>query len=197
MRRLITFVASILAVGILASSPPTVSACSSDHPTFGEAVRGARAIARVTTIEGFDPFTDDPTMSETFRVERVLKGSLPDVVTVAPAWTALCHDTVGYYVGREDATIIVAFDVRYYDDTIHPMWGVDDASRIYGSAGIPPGVTTLAELEQAIVAAVGPPNTSTEPSTGDDSTPLLVLVAALTVLAASFRFGTARDQSSR
>ena len=171
-----------------AFAPADVRACSSDHPTFEEAVRGARAIARVTIVDGFDNFLDDPTTSETYRVEKVLKGSLPGVVTVAPAWTSLCHDSVGWYAGdleSDGRTIIVALDLRYYDQVIHPMWIADKIEGVRGSADVPVGARTLAGLEAAILAQLGVPETSTEePASTDGYGVLLILVAAVGVLLA-------------
>src|SRR4051812_41214267 len=95
MRRIATMAgATVLAAMLACATPSAVSACVSGQPSFAEAVRGARAIARVTVVEGWDGYQDDPTQGETYRVERVLKGSLPKLVTVAPAWTTLCHDSV-------------------------------------------------------------------------------------------------------
>jgi hypothetical protein len=169
--------ASVFVVVLVGTStPPGVSACSSDHPSFRAAVRGARAIARVTIVEGLDD--DEATSpSETFKVERILKGSLPGLVTVAPPWTSLCHDTVAYYGGGPGSTIILAVDLRYYDDVIHPMWVFDSAGQNAGSAAVPRGVTTLAGLESAILAELRMPDTSTEEAepTATRVPPILVL----------------------
>ena len=163
-----------LAAILVCATPSPVSACTSSQPSFAEAVRGAGAIARVTVVEGWDGYQDDPTHSETYRVDRVLKGSLPELVTVAPAWTTLCHDSVvGYFGGDEGAVIIVAFDVPYYDQTIHPMWAFDRKQGVSGSAGVPSGVSTLAGLEAAIRSELGMPDTATAESTADHSLPLL------------------------
>jgi hypothetical protein len=192
MRRLGTFTATaVLGLVLFAVTPATVYACISDHPTFTEAVRGARAIARVTIVEGFDPWFEDASRSETYRVERVLKGSLPALVTVAPAVTSLCNDSVSYFGGDEGRTIIVAFDLSYYDHVIHPMWAedVDGVEGVFGSAGMPPGVSTLAGLEAAILDALGTPNTSMELAERpqDSSALVLILAVGLAALAASLR----------
>lgn len=174
----------LIALGLVAAAPSAVSACSSDHPTFLEAVRGARAIARVTILEGFDIYTDDPTTSETYRVDRLLKGTLPGLVTVAPAWTSLCHDSVGYYAGDEASdgkTVLVAIDMPYYDQTIHPMWMIDETQGVVGSAGVPAGVTTLEALEAAILAEVGVPATSTDEGEATGAAPLVALFAVALV----------------
>jgi len=171
--------------------PSPASACSSDQPTFEEAVRGARAIALVFIVDGFDNYSDDPTTSETFRVERLLKGTLPEVVTLAPAWTSLCHDSVGWNAGAEESdgrTILLAIDMRYSDQTIHPMWTTDDNQRVWGSAGVPRGITTLAELEAAILADLGVPDTATLESEPPAAPALAVmLVAALVTFVVTVR----------
>ena len=180
--------ASVLAAILVCATPSAVSACVSSQPSFAEAVRGARAIARVTVVEGWDGYQDDPTHSETYRVERVLKGSLPKVVTVAPAWTTLCHDSVGYLAGTEGAVIIVAFDVPYVDQTIHPMWAFDSKHGVSGSAGVPAGVSTLTDLEAAIRSELRMPDTPTDSSTSSGAVPLLpAVVAALGGLAVGLR----------
>ena len=168
--------AGTLAAILVCATPSPVSACTSSQPSFAEAVRGARAIARVTVVEGWDGYQDDPTHSETYRVERVLKGSLPKLVTVAPAWTTLCHDSVGYFAGAEGAVIIVAFDVPYYDQTIHPVWTFDGKQGLSGSAGVPSGVSTLTDLEAAIRSELSMPDTATAESTAPETSPLLPYV---------------------
>ena len=162
MRHLLTrALAGVVALGWLASAPSAALACISDSPTFAQAVNGASAIARVTVVEGFDPYTEDPSRSETYRVDRVLKGNLPHIVTVAPAWTSLCHDSIGYYAGREGTTIVVAFGLASYGEVINPMWGASRRDGVWGSAGVPRGVATLADLEGAILAKLGLPDTAT------------------------------------
>lgn len=180
-----------LAVGLLAAMPSPVSACTGEQPSFLEAVRGARAIARVTIVEGFDTYTDDPTTSETYRVDRVLKGTLPQTLTLAPAWTSVCHDSVGYNAGVEESdgkTIVLAIDMPYYDQTIHPMWMTYENGEVGGSAGVPPGVTTLDALEAAVLAVLAPPDTATS-GTAPDRTPTLplLLVAALVAFTVTVR----------
>jgi hypothetical protein len=167
-----------LAAILVCATPSPVSACTSSQPSFAEAVRGARAIARVTVVEGWDGYQDDPTHSETYRVDRVLKGSLPKLVTVAPAWTTLCHDSVGSFAGAEGAVIIVAFDLPYYDETIHAMWTFDSNQGLSGSAGVPSGVSTLTDLEAAIRSGLGMPDTATAESTAPETSPLLPYVLA-------------------
>lgn len=121
-------------------------------PTFDYVVNNASAIARVTVLEG-----RDRDLSETFRIDRVLKGRLPTTVVLEPARSSLCGDTVSFYVGAGEENVgesaILALDVQFFDQVIHPVWGVIEG-RLGGSAGLPDGVSTLPELERAIAAAV-------------------------------------------
>jgi hypothetical protein len=121
-------------------------------PTFDYVVDSASAIARVTVLEG-----RDRDLSETFRIDRVLKGRLPATVVLEPARSSLCGDTVSFFVGAEGANVgqsaILALDVRFFDEVLHPVWGVIEG-RLGGSAHLPDGVTTLPVLERAIAAAI-------------------------------------------
>ena len=189
-RRGLLLAAIALSLGLLAAMPPTVSACISEQPTFIEAVRGAHAIARVTIVEGWDGYPAE-TESETFRVERILKGTLPEVVTRSPAWSSLCHDSVASFAGAEESdgkVIVVAFDMPYFDQTLQPMWISDDHQGVRGSAGVPPGITTLAALEAAILAELALPQTTAKDSAPASAAPLaLVVAAAVAAFAISLR----------
>ena len=66
------------AVGVMLWMPGAASACSSDHPSFAEAVMGADAIARVVVTDVPRYGEDRTTRTETYRVERVLVGTLPE-----------------------------------------------------------------------------------------------------------------------
>ena len=183
-----------LALGLLAATPSAVNACSSPHPTFVDAVRGARAIARVSIVERVNSYTADPTTSRTYRVERLLKGTLPRLVTLAPDWTSLCHDRVGSYAeGSVGKTVVLAIDVRYYDQIIHPMWMTHVSPGLWGTAGVPPHVTTLDALEAAILAEIGLPDTATNEAAPRGAPPLaFMLAAALVAFVAIVRKSGAR-----
>lgn len=178
-----------MSLGVLAT-PGRVSACTSDAPSFAEAVDGTRAIARVTIVEGYDTYTGDPTSSETYHVDRVLKGSLPELVTIAPAWTSLCQDTVSYFAGAEASqgqTIIVAFDLTFYDQVIHPMWGYAEEGGLFGAAQLPTGVASLAALESEILRQVGMPDTATVGAgPGGPQAPLPLFTALCLLVAVGF-----------
>lgn len=178
-----------LGLGLLAATPSAVNACSSPHPTFVDAVRGARAIARVSIVEGSDSSMADPTSSQTYRVERLLKGALPGLVTLDPDWTSLCRDRVGGYVeGSVGKTAVLAIEVRYYDQTIHPVWMIDVSQGLWGTPGVPPHVTTMDALEAAILAELGLPDTSTNEAAPRGAPPLaFILAAALVAFVAMVR----------
>ncbi|MGH2444763.1 MAG: hypothetical protein ACRDGD_01790 [Candidatus Limnocylindria bacterium] len=129
-------IAGIASVGLLVSSADLARACSSEQPSFAEAVNGAEAIARVR-VEAVSTY-GEPARGETYRVLEVLKGDLPDVVQLDSPFTNLCHDTIGYYV-PEGTEAVVAFGVRYFHDTIHPFWVETDslAEPSWGPPGSP------------------------------------------------------------
>ena len=121
---------SVLAMATLVAlllAPGVVHACSSDHPTFAEAVDGASAIARVIVTDVPAYGEDRDSHAETYRVVRTLKGSLPDSAVLEEPFTSLCHDTIGGLVAPEGSEAIVAFDVAYFGQVIHPAWVAVDA----------------------------------------------------------------------
>jgi hypothetical protein len=189
MPRIVSLViAAAIAIAAQASLPSPALACVSGLPTFEEVVHGAKAIARVTIVR-FDPA--DRRARQTFRVERVLKGALARTVTVAPAWTSSCHDSVGLWAGGTGKTVVMAFDFPWFRDTLYPVWMPDPR---LGSAGVPPGVDTLAEVESAILHELGLPNTATDPSRVTDRQVrwLLVIAAGFGALALGRRTRIAR-----
>ena len=143
---------ALLGLLLLVATPTSVLACQSDQPSFRHAVNGAEAIATVTLVDAFDHSSKE---GERYRVVRVLKGTLPDRFKLASPYTTLCHDTVGGIAGREGSTVVVAFDVPYYGQTIHPAWSFDANAGLRGSAGVPARVDSLRTLEAAILAELG------------------------------------------
>ena len=136
------------------ASPAATMACLAESPTFAEAIGEAEAVGRVRIIGVPADGSDDRT--EVFRVEKVLKGFLPDTVRVAKPHAHLCHDSVAQWAGL-GSVAIVAFGVPFHGDTLYPVW-VEYDQGIDSSAGVPDGVRTLRELEQAILAI---PDTAT------------------------------------
>jgi hypothetical protein len=180
----------------LAAGPGASStrACISDTPSFAEAVAGADAIARVTIVDGTD--YEQPGDIEVFRVDRVLKGDPgPSIELVEPV-TYLCGDRVGYLTGGADGgvgeSIILATNVQFFDEVIHPFWIVVDGG-LSGSAGWPAAATDLADVEAAILNALGPPDTSTAPegvrrtNPGSPTLPVVMMAASMVLAAVMLR----------
>jgi hypothetical protein len=146
------------------ANPIGALACSADSPTFDYAVQDASAIARVTILDG-----RDRNLIERFRIDRVLKGELPAEVALERPNSHLCGDTISFFAGAEGGRVgqsaIVAFNVTFSGQIIHPVWA-DLNNRLAGSASLPDGVSTLLELERVIAAAV-----AQLPQTEADSTP--------------------------
>lgn len=189
----------IIAVAIVAIllNPDPAVACISEMPTFDYVVNNASAIARVTVLEG-----RDRDLSETFRIDRVLKGRLPATVVLEPARSSLCGDTVSFYVGAGEENVgesaILALDVQFFDQVIHPVWGGVEG-RLGGSAGLPDGVSALPELERAIAAAITalPATDVDDPVDREDSgwhaSLAMMAIVTLGLLSAIFSFRRARS----
>jgi hypothetical protein len=185
MRVLLTLLAA-LAAAVLA--PPATAACSSDQPTFQEAIGGAVAIAvvRISEPELYDEM--EPTQS--FTVVTVIKGSLPETLTLPRPRTGLCGDTIGFWAkGMRRNTVLVAFGVPFYQTTINPVWGEPRRGypSLFGTAGTPPGVTSLEELIAAVRDQI--PDTSL-PRGAADNRWLGVLLLTISIWLAAGRRGT-------
>ena len=172
-----------IAVPLVAS--PTL-ACISESPSFVQAVARADVIARVTIVDGTDyGGTGD---IEVFRVERVLKGTAGTRIELANPITGLCHDRIGASAGGPDdgvgQSIVLATNVEFFDQVIHPFWIQVDGG-VSGTAGSPPGVDDMAQLEAAILRAARVPDTSTA-SPADPATEGVAPGPAAFVLVAAF-----------
>jgi hypothetical protein len=160
--------------------PSPARGCSSDYPTFREAVVGAEAIALVEVVDTpGDPMNQAP---QTLKVIEVVKGSLPSTVVVDPPRTDLCGDTIGFWAEQlRPPTLLVAFNVSFYDQAINPIWGERRrGSSIFGTASVPAGATTLEEVMAAARRLV-PDTAMHRPG---DRADLALLGAALLALAA-------------
>jgi len=175
--------ATVLAV---AATPRPAVACSSEQPTFEQAMAGARAVAVVEVdlaangevIDGVPPL----------RILRVLNGDPRPFLAAGNLRTGLCGDTVHYLYG-DGAVVIVAFGVPFFDQVIHPSWSRVEDGSLYGSAGTPFGVTTVEGVEAAIRQRFPTPPIEPEPAL--DSS-WLVLVAAAIALAVAVRVALGR-----
>ena len=164
------------AVAIGLAWPTSVRACSSDYPSFREAVLGAEAIALVEVVDTpNDPVNRGP---QVVQVRQVLKGSLPSTVVLERPPTDLCSDTIGFWAEQllRPPTLLVAFGLSFYDATINPIWGERvRGSSIFGTASVPAGATTLEEV-MAAARALLPDTAMDRPS--DWHRPSLPLVGA-------------------
>lgn len=153
--------AALTLVALLSTAGPA-HACTGEQPTFAEAIAGADAIARVVVTDVTE--YGEPPAGETFRVIRVLKGVLPDEVTLEDPRTTLCGDTIGW-LAPEGSEAIVAFGVPFYETLVNPAWRATDSRTdpVIGSgAPAPTGVASLDELEALILSEL--PNTATPAS---------------------------------
>jgi hypothetical protein len=154
MRRLIVIVVLFAAIAL----PSTAFGCSSDYPTFKEAITKADAVALVRVTDPGDPLLNRP---NTIHVVRLLKGSLPGTFVLDDPRTDLCGDTIAFWVEQADSPVVmVAFGMPFYDQTIHPLWAESphNAPSIFSTASVPEGAATMDDM----VAAVGllVPNTA-------------------------------------
>jgi hypothetical protein len=168
----------------------TALACISETPSFAQAIAGADVIARVMIVDGTD--YERPGDVEVFRVDRVLKGDPGPRIELVEPMTYLCGDRVGYLTGGVDGgvgqSIILATNVDFFDEVIHPFWIVVEGG-LSGTAGWPAAAGDLADVEAAILDALSVPETSTAPV--DDPAPApessilpAALIAAATMLCA-------------
>lgn len=172
--------ASVLLVG---ASAGEIRACTGPLMTFQDAVAGAEAIARVTVVEGAVPWFENPDHEEVFRVDRVLRGILPPLVSLVRPKANACGDSLAGTIGEEGATAMVAFGVRMSGDVIHPVWTEDPAGGMGGTAEAPAGVRTLADLELALG---GSPAAPAEPGATDVPADVAAAVALVLVALAGF-----------
>mgnify|MGYP001438241337 CR=1 FL=1 len=172
--------ASVLLVG---ASAGEIRACTGPLMTFQDAVAGAEAIARVAVVEGAVPWFENPDHEEVFRVDRVLRGVLPPLVSLVRPKANACGDSLAGTIGEEGATAMVAFGVRMSGDVIHPVWTEDPAGGMGGTAEAPAGVRTLADLELALG---GGPAAPAEPGATDVPADVAAAVALVLVALAGF-----------
>ena len=167
--------ASAVLLAVLLASPAPALACIPVFPSFQDAVHHAEAIAVVTVLERH---AGRPGSDEAYRVQRVIKGDLGDRIRLARPHTSLCHDPVGSLARTKRTPIIVAFWVPSFGNTIHPAWGFEPGVGVYGSAGVPKHIDTLQELESAIRAELGLPDTSAVEPDPIDRPPVVLLLCA-------------------
>lgn len=148
--------ALLLALVGLTALPSSTAACDAEWPTFSQLLDGSSVIVLGTVTEALN--MDDHPFPETYvvSVERVLKGSAGETVTVQQR-AYLCGDgLIPDDVGRR---ILIATDLRFYSATLSPFWWQLPGGRLHGWAETPPGVSSLDELAERIAAAL--PDTAT------------------------------------
>lgn len=180
-------IAAFLAtLGFVTVGAAEASACTGEQPTFAEAVAGASAIARIVLVDEPTDRTDDP--GERHTVLRTLKGTLANEIELEDPRATLCGDRVGFWVD-EGQEAIVAYGVEFYETTLNVTWAIvpDPVRPLGGSATIPEGVSTLDDLERAIVAAL--PDTAVAPTTPAPTSGYgAILLAASALIIGRWRF---------
>ncbi len=164
------------AIVLTGMSAGEARACTGSLLPFAKALAGAEAIAVVTVVEGAAPI-EDLDREEVFRVDRVLRGALPPVVSLVRPKAHACGDSLAGTIGDVGASAIVAFGVEAFGGVIHPVWTEDPAGGLGGTAEAPSGVTTLAQLELVVAGDRAVPMAeATGPMVG---TAAAIVVAAL------------------
>jgi hypothetical protein len=194
-----------LVICLLATTTHAARACSSERPTFEDAVRSATSIARVTITDRWE--YGDTEVGETHRVVETLKGSVTETVHLEDPRGSLCGDHVADFVG-EAPEAIVAYGVPFYDQVLSIAWAESQEAvsleyglrPMTGSTELPTTITDLDELEAAIRALL--PDTALEPPSPASTTVLgwMLFLAALATayvrVAARESPGTARASES-
>ena len=139
----ITVAAAVLAV---AAAPASVAACSSEQPTFEQAMAGAQAVAWVKV--DLAPDGEVQRGISPLLVTDVIHGD-PGPFIGGDLRTGLCGDTIHYLYG-DDAMVLVAFGVPFFDQLIAPSWGRGEDGALVGTAGMPFGVRTIDDVESAV-----------------------------------------------
>lgn len=165
MRRRIAAGTAAIVVAVVAAvlTSGTTIACSSESPTFEQAVRGSRAIALVRVHAAVIDDAQGWRKQHTLTVIRVLKGALPPIVRPQDPAAGLCGDSIAFYSGEAASTpvgavAIVGFGMPYFDSVINPTWSMAAEGGPGGSAAWPAFVMNLEALETSILAATGGPD---------------------------------------
>ncbi len=177
VRSLVVASAAMVALAVGFATPRSAAACSSDQPTFDQAMAGAQAVA-IVEVDLAANGEVQPGVPP-LRVVEVLTGD-PAPFLVGDPITGLCGDTIHYLFG-DSARLIVAFGVPFYDQVIHPAWGRSDDGSLFGTAGNPSGVDTIEGVEAAIRTRFSAGPGAAEPVTLDSSW-LVIAIAALAVV---------------
>lgn len=169
------FIVGVAGLVVGFGAPRPVVACSSEHPTFEQAMSGAQAVAWVEVelaadgevLPGVPPL----------RIVEALAGDPAQFLAGDPR-TGLCGDTIHGLFG-DGARVIVAFGVPFFDQVIHPAWGRGDDGALFGTAGVPFGVSTIEGIEAAVRDRFPPAQANASGPFSIDGSWLVIIAAAL------------------
>jgi hypothetical protein len=133
-----------LAIGCLIVAAAPALACSAPAPSFEQAVLRSEAVARVTVLDA----AEGGAGPETYRVDRILKGVLPPIVTLDDSVAGFCSGPIGGVAG-EGTVVIVAFRMPFDNAMVDPIW-FDTAEGLASTAQTPEELRTLADVEERI-----------------------------------------------
>jgi hypothetical protein len=174
-RRIVAALA-VLAVALVAmAAPRDASACTSEQPTFEQAMGGAQAVAWVEVVLAADGEVQ-PGIPP-LRVTEVIHGD-PAPFLAADPRTGLCGDTIHYLYG-DGARVLVAFGVPFFDQVIHPTWWRDETGAVSGTGGVPFGVRTIEGLEAAVRDRFPAPEANDSGPMSIDGSWVVIIAAAL------------------
>lgn len=167
--------AGVFALAVGVATPRPVDACTSEHPSFEQAMAGAQAVAWVEVelaangevLPGVPPL----------RVTEVIHGD-PAPFLAADPRTGLCGDTIHYLYG-DGARVLVAFGVPFFDQIISPSWWRDETGVVSGTAGVPFGVSTIEGLEAAVRDRFPPAQANASGPFSIDGSWVVIIAAAL------------------
>jgi hypothetical protein len=174
----------VVAVGVLAvaflivATPRHASACSSEEPTFDQALAGAQAVAWVEVVLAADGEVQSGVPP--LRVTDVIHGD-PAPFLAADPRTGLCGDTIHYLYG-DGARVLVAFGVPFFDRVIAPSWGRGEDGALYGTTGLPFGVTSIEGIEAAVRARFPAPQANESGPVSIDGSWVVIIAFALATM---------------
>lgn len=163
-------------LGIVAR-PSSVVACTSEQPTFDQAMAGAQAVAWVDVVNAAEGgVAGGPRL----RVTEIVAGD-PAPFLAADPRTGLCGDTIHSLFG-DGAHVLLAFGVPFFDQVIAPAWRRDETGGVSGTAGVPFGVTTIEGLEAAVRDRFPAPEANDSGPMSIDGSWVVIIAAALATM---------------
>ena len=149
----------------------SVLACTSEQPSFQQAVDGADFVvdARVIAVQKIVSEPDTYVLA----VDRVLRGQAGVHVVLKGARTGLCGDQLD--IQRLGQRIIIAVGVDFFDQEISPYWA-ESEGQVYGSASMPFGARSLDDIAWSIARLKVPAVSPSEAGSG--AWPLVAIAVA-------------------